>query len=349
MTKDKTVLKNYSPTEVFNLISQMDEPSYRGTQILDWLYKKKAYHFDEMTNLPLYLREKLKKHVQASTLQIKERIVSPKDGTVKYLFKTMDEQLIECAVMKQDYGNTVCVSSQIGCGLGCVFCASTRGGLVRNLTSGEMLDQVIMADKHLSSKENINNIVVMGMGEPMLNLSNLVQFLETAHDPKGLGISYRNMTVSTSGITPQIYKFAQLKLPVTLAVSLHAPDNKTRSRLMPVNNKHPLEDLLESCQTYINKTGRRVTFEYILLAGINDHDEKAQQLAFLTGELLCHINLIPANQVGGHNLRRPETKRTRAFLKILSKHNISASIRKERGADIEGACGQLRRRYDKEK
>lgn len=345
MPKLKIRLKDCSPLEVKDLIKDFKEPPYRAEQILDWVYKKKVLNIDEMTNLPLDLRERLKEKLQLNMLEIKEKLVSPKDATVKYLFETLDGELLECAVMKQDYGNTVCISSQIGCGLACVFCASGKGGLVRNLSPGEMLDQVIIAEKYLAPDEKIKNIVVMGMGEPLHNLSNLLAFLKTANDAAALGVSYRNITVSTAGIAPKILEFAAEKLPVTLAVSLHAPDDETRSKLMPVNKKYPLKGLLDSCKAYVDKTGRRITFEYILLAGVNDSRDKAYQLSQLAKGLLCHVNLIPANNIGRASIKRPHKKQIRDFFNILEQNNVSVSIRKERGEDIDGACGQLRRRY----
>jgi 23S rRNA (adenine2503-C2)-methyltransferase len=343
--KDKINLKNYSPQEVVNLIQDLNEPSYRADQILDWIYKKKVSGIDDMKNLPVNLKEKLKREVQIPMLQMEEKLVSPKDGTVKYLYKTLDNELLECAVMKQDYGNTVCISSQIGCGLACIFCASTKGGMVRNLSTGEMLDQVILAEKNLNSEEKINNIVVMGMGEPLYNLHNLIKFLKTANNPKGLGISLRNITVSTAGIVPKIIELAGENLPITLAISLHAPDDETRSKLMPINKKYPLKELLESCKSYVDKVGRRITFEYILLADINDSNEKAQNLVKLISGLLCHVNLIPVNPVGEEGIKRPGKKRIKEFYEIINASNISVTIRKERGEDIDGACGQLRRRF----
>ena len=342
---DKIILKNYSFQEVVNFIEDMNEPSYRADQILDWAYKKKVLHIDEMKNLPVSLKEKLKKEVQLITLHMEDKMVSVKDGTMKYLFRTLDNELLECAVMKQDYGNTVCISSQIGCGLSCKFCASAKNGFVRNLSTGEMLDQVILAEKYLKENERIKNIVVMGMGEPLYNLDNLIKFLKTANDPKGLGISLRNIAVSTAGIVPKIIELAEEKLPVTLAISLHAPDDKTRSKIMPVNNKYPLAALLDACKTYVDKVGRRITFEYILLAGINDSNENAKSLVQLIGGLLCHVNLIPVNPIGEEGIKRPDRKRIKEFYEIISANNISVSIRKERGEDIDGACGQLRRRF----
>jgi len=348
MCQEKIPLKDYSPAEVSRLFLDMNEPAYRADQLLDWIYQKKVLHAEEMSNLPVSLREKLKQEVQLNMLSIKEKIVSPKDKTIKLLLETLDNHLIESAVMRQDYGNTVCVSSQIGCGLACVFCASAKGGLVRNLSPGEMLDQVILAENALAEiekEEKIKNIVVMGMGEPLNNLRSLVKFLETANNPQGLGISLRNVTVSTAGIAPRIVKFAESKLPVTLAVSLHAPDNETRSKLMPINQKYPIQEVLDACKTYMEKVGRRITFEYILLAGVNDSNAKAKKLAQRLKGLSGHVNLIPANPVGDQNIKKPSKVRLKEFYQILSNHNIPVSIRKERGEDIDGACGQLRRRY----
>ena len=341
----KINLKDCSPREVQEFIQGMQEPSYRADQLLDWMYKKKILDASEMSNLPANLRSKLKEETRIVLLKLKEKLVSQKDGTEKYLFETLDRELLECAVMKQDYGNTVCVSSQIGCGLGCVFCASTRGGLVRNLSPGEMLDQFILSEKHLEGEEGIRNIVVMGMGEPLNNLENLIRFLKTANDKKGLGISFRNMTVSTVGIAPGIIQLAEEGLPLTLAVSLHAPDNETRSSLIPANKKYPLEEVLDACHIYIEKTGRRVTFEYILLAGVNDSPEKASKLARMIKKMLCHVNLIPVNPVGGASLMKPGKKQIYDFMEVLQNHHISVSLRREQGGDIGGACGQLRRRF----
>ncbi len=345
MCKAKIGLKNYLPDEVNRLIKELGEPSFRADQILDWIYKKKVSNWEDMTNLPIKLREKFKSELQVDLLTIEDKSISGKDGTEKYLFKTMDDKLLECSVMKQSYGNTVCVSSQIGCGLSCKFCASSRGGLIRNLTTGEMLDQVIMAERNLETDARINNIVVMGMGEPLYNLNNLVKFLKLANDPKGLLISMRNITVSTAGIAPKIEDFSREKLPVTLAVSLHAPDNETRSKLMPINDKYSIEDILDSCKIYIDKVGRRITFEYVLIQGINDSQEKASQLATLLKGLLCHVNLIPANPIGNEDIKRPDKKSIQDFYRVLEDRKISVSIRKERGSDIEGACGQLKSRY----
>lgn len=342
---DKIILKNYSPQEVINFIKDLNQPSYRADQILDWAYKKKVLQFDEMKNLPASLKNVLKTEVQLITLQMEDKMVSAKDGTVKYLFRTLDDELLECAVMKQDYGITVCISSQIGCGLSCKFCASTKNGFVRNLSTGEMLDQVILAEKYLKEEERIKNIVVMGMGEPLYNLGNLNKFLKTANDRKGLGISLRNIAVSTAGIVPKIIELAEEKLPITLAISLHAPDDKTRSKIMPINNKYPLAALLEACKTYVDQVGRRITFEYILLADINDRNEDAEKLVHLLSGLLCHVNLIPVNPIGEEGIKRPDKKRIKEFYEIISAKNISVSIRKERGEDIDGACGQLRRRF----
>ncbi len=346
MYEGREIIKDYSIQEVVELIKNMNQPSYRADQLLEWVYGKKVLYLEEMSNLPVSLREELKEKILINTLEVKEKRVSPRDGTEKYLLRALDGELLECAVMKQEYGNTVCVSSQVGCGLACVFCASAKGGLVRNLSPGEMLDQVILAEKHLDGSGKIKNIVVMGMGEPLLNLSGLVRFLKTANHPRGLGLGFRNMSVSTAGIPPKMEEFAREEMPVTLAVSLHAPDNETRSQIMPVNKKHPVEEVLEACRNYIEKVGRRATFEYMLVDGFNDSKQKARELAGLLKGMLCHVNLIPANPTGEKNIKRPDKKRIKNFMEVLENHNISVSIRKERGEDIEGACGQLRRRSE---
>ncbi|UMZ73301.1 23S rRNA (adenine(2503)-C(2))-methyltransferase RlmN [Natranaerofaba carboxydovora] len=345
MSKTKKAIKNLSTDEVKYLIKEMGEPSYRADQILDWLYKKKATRFDEMTNLPNNLRENLKNELETNLLTLVKKMISNEDGTEKFLYKTQDGELLECALMKQDYGNTICVSSQIGCGLACAFCASSKGGFVRNLTSGEMLDQFILSEKYSDDDESIKNIVVMGMGEPLYNYSNLINFLKTVNSEKGLGISYRNVTVSTCGIVPKIIKLSEERLPITLAISLHAPDDKTRSKIMPINEKYSIKDILDSCKIYMDKVGRRVTFEYILIKGVNDSIKKAKDLSRLLKGLLCHVNLIPVNPIDEFNMNRPEQKQINDFYETLRQNKISVSIRKERGTDIEGACGQLRSKY----
>ena len=338
-------LKNYLPSEMSELVKTWKLPPYRGDQILEWLYQKKISCADEMTNLPKGLREQINNEAIIVSLELAEKLTSPRDGTEKFLFKTEDGELIECTVMKHDYGNTVCVSSQIGCNMACLFCASTKGGLVRNLSSGEMLDQVILAEKHLEKTMRINNIVVMGMGEPLQNLYNLLRFLRTSQHPQGLGISFRNITVSTAGIPPRIIDLADEKLPLTLAVSLHAADNHTRNKLMPINKNYPLEKVMEACIYYLEKTQRRITFEYVLMADINDSPQQAKELAELIKKMLCHVNLIPANPIKEANIKKPSLDKVKEFANILEQHGVSVSIRKEKGTDIEGACGQLRRRY----
>ena len=347
MSGERNKIKDYSPQKLVNIIEEMGEPSYRAGQVLSWLYTKKVSRFEEMTNLPAGLRERLEERFAIDSLTVKEKFVSPRDGTVKYLFAARDGHLLECAVLRQDYGNTVCVSSQIGCGLGCVFCASTEGGLARNLTAGEMLDQFILGEKGFDDAEKIKNIVVMGMGEPLNNLNELLKFLRTANNPKGLGIGYRNITVSTAGIVPKILELAKENLPITLAVSLHAPDNETRSRLMPVNKKYPVETVMDSCQKYFEVTGRRVSFEYTLMAGQNDSPSQAQGLVKLIKEkdMAAHINLIPVNPAGREGIKSPSREIVKRFYEIIESGGVSVSIRRERGKDIEGACGQLRRRY----
>ncbi len=346
MAISKTI-KDFSPQKLVKLIGEMGEPAYRANQVLSWLYKNKVTGFEEMTNLPAGLRERLAERFVIDSLTVKERLVSPKDGTVKYLFSALDGHLLESAVLRQDYGNTVCVSCQIGCGLGCVFCASTDGGLARNLSAGEMLDQFILGEKGLGGAEKIKNIVVMGMGEPLNNLGELLIFLRTANNPKGLGIGYRNITVSTAGIVPKILELANENLPINLAVSLHASDNETRSRLMPVNKKYPVETLIDACQKYFAATGRRVTFEYALMAGLNDSPLQAKGLVKLVKEkdMAAHINLIPVNPAGREGIKSSSGEIVNRFYEIIDNGGITVSIRRERGKDIEGACGQLRRRY----
>lgn len=345
MKNKKKKIKNFTVKEVYEYISSLKEPNFRAKQLLDWIYEKKVSDFEEMTNIPLALRNRLKEDLEINTLTLADMLSSEKDDTIKFLYQLEDGEVIETVVMKHDYGNTVCISSQVGCKMGCSFCASTAGGYVRDLTSGEMLDQVIISENYLSASEKIKNIVVMGMGEPLLNYSNLLRFLKLANDPLGLDISFRNITVSTVGIVPGIYELAKEKLPLTLAISLHAPDNLTRSRLIPINEKYPIEEVITACEKFINSVNRRITFEYILIEGVNDTHKQALELASLIKGMLCHVNLIPANPVGGLGHKGSSREKLKNFYDILENEKIPVSIRKERGTDIEGACGQLRRRY----
>ena len=323
------------------VLKSLGQPGFRAKQVFGWMHRG-VESFDEMSNLPKTLRENLKERCDLEVLEKRNIQISRKDGTRKYLFALEDGQFIESVLMKYEYGNTVCISSQAGCRMGCAFCASHEGGLVRNLTPGEMLDQILRIQRDLGEK--INHIVVMGVGEPFDNYENLMAFLRNVHDEAGLNLSYRNITVSTCGILPRMRAFAEEMPQVTLAVSLHAAEDSLRSRMMPINRKYPLKELISACRDYVNMTNKRITFEYILIEGVNDGPEQAEQLARLLKGLLCHVNLIPYNGVYGKAWKGSSRKTGALFRDRLGDKGIPATIRRELGGDIDGACGQLRSR-----
>ncbi|NSL51230.1 23S rRNA (adenine(2503)-C(2))-methyltransferase RlmN [Calidifontibacillus erzurumensis] len=329
-------------------LKEQGEPKFRATQIFDWLYKKRVDHFAEMSNLPKGLREKLENHFIITTLKTIAKH-SSQDGTLKFLFELHDGFSIETVLMRHDYGNSVCVTTQVGCRIGCTFCASTLGGLKRNLEAGEIVAQVLKVQKVLDeTNERVSSIVVMGIGEPFDNYQSLLSFLKIVNDEKGLNIGARHITVSTSGIVPRIYDFANEGLQINFAISLHAPNTELRSRLMPINKAYDLEKLMDAVRYYIEKTGRRVTFEYGLFGGVNDQIEHAEELARLIKGLKCHVNLIPVNYVPERNYVRTPRKQIFEFERTLKKHGINVTIRREQGHDIEAACGQLRAKERKE-
>lgn len=327
---------------------EQKEPKFRAGQIYDWLYKKRVVTFEEMTNLSKDLREKLAKYFSMTTLNEIAKQQS-QDGTIKFLFELSDGYSIETVVMRHEYGNSVCVTTQVGCRIGCTFCASTLGGLKRNLEAGEIVAQVLEAQRSLDEvDERVSSVVVMGIGEPFDNYDALVAFLKTINHEKGLNIGARHITVSTSGIIPKIYDFANEMLQINFAISLHAPTTEIRSGLMPINKAHNLEKLMDAVRYYINKTGRRVTFEYGLFGGVNDQEEHAEQLAALIKDIKCHVNLIPVNDVIERNFVRTPKEQIFKFEKILKKHGVNVTIRREQGHDIDAACGQLRAKERKE-
>ncbi|OIJ17784.1 23S rRNA (adenine(2503)-C(2))-methyltransferase RlmN [Anaerobacillus alkalidiazotrophicus] len=324
------------------------EPKFRAGQIFDWLYKKRVTSFDEMTNLSKDLRESLSNDFRLTTLKTLTKQES-KDGTIKFLFELSDGYSIETVVMRHDYGNSVCVTTQVGCRIGCTFCASTLGGLKRNLEAGEIVAQVLQAQRSLDEVgERVSSVVVMGIGEPFDNYEPLVSFLKTINDEKGLNIGARHITISTSGIIPKIYDFANEKLQINFAISLHAPTTEIRSKLMPINKAYSLDKLMEAVNYYTEKTGRRVTFEYGLFGGVNDQEEHAEQLADLIKGLKCHVNLIPVNDVVERNFVRTSRNQIFKFEKILKNRGVNVTIRREQGHDIDAACGQLRAKERKE-
>ncbi len=340
MKKD---IRSRSLEELKSEIAQMGEKPFRAKQIYEWLHVKLADSFEEMTNLSKQLREKLDEEYIILPVRMLERQVSGLDGTNKFLFCLHDGNVVESVLMKYRHGNSVCISSQAGCRMGCVFCASTIGGLQRNLEASEMLGQVYQIQK--ITGERVSNVVIMGTGEPLDNYDNFLKFVRLLTDENGLNISQRSVTVSTCGIVPGIRRLAEEKLQITLALSLHGSTQEKRKKLMPVANKYELSEVLAACDGYFEKTGRRVTFEYSLVHGVNDTDEDAEELAAILRPRNCHLNLIPVNPVRERNFVRPSRENALNFKNKLEKSGINVTIRREMGSDIDGACGQLRRSY----
>ena len=321
-----------------NYFLNINEKKYRASQVFSWLYEKRVKSFEEMTNLGKELLERLKKDFNIYTpIIVKEE--HDKDVS-KYLFKLNDEEHIESVLMYHNYGISLCISSQVGCNMGCVFCESGKRKKIRNLTTSEMLLQIIAIERKINKR--ISHIVVMGIGEPFDNFDNLVNFIENANNPKGLNIGSRHITVSTCGIVPKIYEFSNLKYQVNLAISLHAPNNELRDKLMPINKVYPLEELIKAVKYYIEKTNRRVTFEYILLSEINDGEKEARELVKLIKGLNAYINLIPYNQGNSNNFKRTKNENIMKFYDIIKKEKINVTVRREFGSNISAACGQLR-------
>ena len=332
-------LRDLTLKEMEEFITKMGEPKFRAKQVFQWIYKGKT-DFREMTNLPEVFRQKLAEEAYIGTATPLKIQKSKTDGTRKYLFELEDGNLIESVFMKYKYGNSICVSSQAGCRMGCRFCASTRNGLERNLTPGEILSQLMAAEA--DTGERIGHIVVMGTGEPFDNYKNLKKFIEIVNDPKGLNIGMRNITVSTCGLVPKIERFSKDFPQVNLAISLHGTTNEIRGSMMPVNGKYPLEVLIPACRAYTESTGRRITFEYTMVSGVNDSDADAARLSKLLKGMLCHVNVIPLNKVAESGFDTVSRKRAGEFAELLEKSGIVATVRRELGADIDAACGQLR-------
>lgn len=340
---EKTDILTRTLEELKADMEEIGEKSFRAKQIYEWLHVHHAGSFGEMTSLSKALREKLEKNFEIPSLRTLEVLTSRIDGTRKYLFALEDGNVIESVLMRYSYGISVCISSQVGCRMGCRFCASTIGGRVRNLTASEMLCQVLEISRQAG--ERVGHVVIMGSGEPLDNYDNLVRFLRIIGDPDGERLSLRDITVSTCGIVPNIYALADEGLPVTLALSLHAPSQEKRERLLPISLKYQLPEVLEAMKYYFSKTGRRITFEYSCVEGENTSPEDAVMLADLVRGMNCHINLIPVNPVEERSFRRPDRRDIEAFRRMLEKRGISVTIRREMGRDINGACGQLRRSY----
>ena len=326
-----------------NWVLENGLPAYRAGQIQAWL-SRGIQSIDEMTNLPKAIRERLAADFMLDGLTLEHRFVSAIDGTTKYVFRLFDGNVIESVLMHYKHGQSVCISSQAGCRMGCTFCASTGAGFGRNLTHGEMLAQVsrIAAE----SGERVGHVVIMGIGEPLDNYDEMIRFLKAVNDPQGLNIGLRHISVSTCGLVPEMLKFTDEGLPVTLSVSLHAPNDTIRQQLMPIARKYSYNDLLSACRRHINRTGRRISFEYSLFAGVNDQPEHARELANHLKGMLCHVNLIPANEYDGGHYRQSARPEVQQFLQILTNAGINATIRRELGSDINAACGQLRRRLE---
>ncbi|WP_055667868.1 23S rRNA (adenine(2503)-C(2))-methyltransferase RlmN [Desnuesiella massiliensis] len=321
----------------------LGESSFRAKQILDWVYKG-VFDFSNMNNIPIKTRETLKSNFYIGVPSLIHEYQS-KDGTIKILLQFGDGNIIESVIMKYKHGYSICVSTQVGCRMGCKFCASTLEGIVRNLTAGEILSQILVAQKLIQNR--ISNVVLMGSGEPLDNYDHVLKFLELVNAEYGLNISHRHITLSTCGIVPKILDLANRKLQLTLAISLHAYNDEKRKAIMPVANKYSINELLEACKYYVSVTGRRITFEYALVNGVNDSEEDAVALAKLLRGMLCHINLIPVNEIKENDFKKSPEERISKFMNIIKKSGIEVTVRREMGSDINAACGQLRRSYIK--
>lgn len=340
---EKTDIKSMDLEELKTFFSDMGEKAFRAKQVYEWLHVRQVESFEEMTNLSKTLRERLDETCRIITLRKEQVQISKLDGTRKYLFLLEDGNVIESVLMKYKHGNSVCISSQVGCRMGCRFCASTLDGLVRGLAPVEMLDQIYQIGKDIG--ERISNVVVMGTGEPMDNFDNLVKFITLLTDENGLHISQRNLTVSTCGIVPRMRELADKKLAITLALSLHASNQKKRLELMPVANKYDIHEVIDACRYYFEQTGRRVTFEYSLVGGVNDTKEDAKELTELIHGMNCHVNLIPVNPIRERDYVQSNAHVIEAFKEKLERSGLTVTVRREMGRDIDGACGQLRRKY----
>ena len=338
-----TELTGMTCDEITAWVKDQGYPAFRGKQIFRWIHQ--GADFEEMTNLPAAMREKLQQEAVAQPVSIRLQRKSPLDGTVKFLYALKDGNCVEGVLMRYKYGVSLCISTQVGCRMGCRFCASTLEGRVRDLTAGEMLGEVLCANRYLSPEDiRVSHVVLMGSGEPLDNYDNVIRFLRLLRQEEGIRLSIRNVSLSTCGIVPKMYQLAEENLPVTLCVSLHAPNDEIRKMTMPVAYTWSIPEILEACRNYIRKTGRRVIFEYALSDGVNAGEEQAKELASILRGMQCHVNLIPLNTVEERDMKGISEDKVRRFLKILQDNNISATRRREMGDDIEGACGQLRRK-----
>lgn len=337
-------LKDFTIEELKEFLVEMNEKPFRAKQIFAWLHKG-VESFDEMTDISASLKEKLSQVSYISSLKILRKLESKIDGTKKYLFELTDGNCVESVVMYYKHGITICISCQVGCRMGCKFCASTLGGLVRSLTPGEILDQVLFAQKDIG--ERISNIVMMGIGEPLDNYDNVIKFLKNVNDENGINIGYRHISLSTCGIVPNIEKLMHQEMPITLSISLHAPTDEIRNTIMPVNKAYNVDRLIKCCREYVAFTKRRISFEYSLIDGVNDSVSDAQILASKLKGMLCHVNLIPVNRVEENNFVKPSRKKIEEFKHVLEISKIPVTVRRELGSDISASCGQLRRNESK--
>lgn len=343
MAKD---IRSLSYEELSNEILNLGFPKFRVNQIFSWVHEKCVSSFDEMTNISKDMRQKLSEIFYFNNLSINTKLVSKIDDTVKYLFTLFDGEYVESVVMKYKYGYSICISTQVGCKMGCTFCASAIGGFVRQLSTGEMLSEIYTAQKDLNIK--INHLVLMGTGEPFDNYENVIKMLKLITDEKGQNMSMRHISLSTCGIVPKIFELADEKLGLTLSVSLHAPNNNIRNTSMPINKKYDIDELLKACKYYADTTGRRISFEYAMIKGVNDSDECALELSKRLKGILCHVNLIPVNNVRETSFIKSSVERQKKFIDILASRGITATVRRTLGSDINASCGQLRASKRKE-
>lgn len=343
---EKKDIRSLTEDDMAELAREYGEKPFRGKQLFQWIHQKQVTEFEQITNLPKQFLQKISENYRISGMKLVKKQMSKNSDTAKYLFSLQDGNLIESVWMKYHHGNSVCISSQVGCRMGCTFCASTLTGLTRNLTAGEMLSQIYEIQRE--TEERVSNVIVMGMGEPLDNYDNLLRFVHLLSDDKGINISQRNITVSTCGLVEKIRMLMQEKLQITLAISLHAPNDEIRRKTMPVANKYSIEEIFSVCREYIEYTGRRITFEYSMIDGVNDGKAHAQELADRCRGMNCHINLIPLNEVKERETTRSREENIRDFKIILEKNRINVTIRREMGSDIDAACGQLRNNFMKQ-
>ena len=339
-------LKSMTQAEIGAVLKELGQPAFRAKQVFSWLHKG-VRSYEEMSNLPKALRESLSEKYPLHIPQVVRRQESQRDGTIKYLWELADGNCVETVLMRYHYGNTVCISTEVGCRMGCAFCASTLGGLVRKLEPYEILDQVLFTQ--IDSRLPISHIVLMGIGEPLDNFDNVMRFLELVNHPDGMNISMRHISLSTCGLVPMIDKLAERKLQISLAISLHGPNDQIRNQIMPVNKAYPIGELLAACRRYYDATSRRIHFEYAMIDGLNDREEHARELLKLLKGLPAHVNMIPLNHVEESPLKPSSKAAVAVFQQILEKGGVTATVRRTLGGDIDASCGQLRRKYTKEK